>query len=379
MKWLGPVAVVGLLVSWLIIPAWSQARPDASASPPLITQQKSIEIYHVPKAFQEGYVTILRELITESSSIRFPQPADEEPVIFNATESIETDTEAAPESGPPQYVHYDPARRVVVALASAEEHEQIKAFFEQLQQIEQHHEPVFYRMAMVERDIHPKLKDYPFEFRIEGAAWDDGRYENRHPKWMNDIRERYSQVLFSKIDIDKEDDTTRFWIEGFAEEYAVVERIFAHVEQAEDTDSDTQLIQHDFMEESEENLHGVLTDIFPDHQVHSMIKALQQTKVYQVDAEAILASEGTMPGLFRSVLGDGYGVEIRNQNGVQQNERFSIQVTIYNQEHDGDGVFDERNIHLTTTLLTRFRQINMMGIRHHDDRYVLLFSMEPTP
>lgn len=379
-----PATAVALVLGaiWLAWPAITQDSHSQSSRDDMVEVdepgRRLIRMYEAPEAFQQGYVTILREFISSDDALRFPDPEAVPAILPGVTEEVESDLE--PEGSETvndvNPVQYDSERGVIVALADQAEHREIQSFLDRLKTIETRHEPIVYRLAMVERSIHPKLKEFPYEFDIRGKAWDDGRYGNRFPKWMNDLKERFPDLLFSDIDTDREENETRFEVEGFARSEEHVNAIYKAVERADDTKAHTKTRYHDFMKESRENLEFVLSDIFPHSKLEAIIKSLQTTNVYQVEAEAILASQSSIPGRFRTVLGDDFGVSVACEESVREDGSYSIEVLVYKKGHDGDSVFEDNNIHLSTTLITRLGQINMMGIRHHDDRYVLLFSME---
>ncbi len=371
----------GTLFLWETTPysIHAQTNPtDSQLDNKPIQNDLKIKIYDVPKAFHEGYITILSEFITSSEQIRYPENAPSDLTLSEATESVETDIEEPSQHEPVEYVQYDSKRNIIVVLAALEEHQEIQQFLNQLKTKEEREVSVIYRMAMVERDIHPKLKNYPYEFFINGKCWDDGRNRHKYPKWMDDRSKKFPSLLFVKVDTDRDKDDTKFWVKGYAKSKKDVESIFHTVEKADDTNSDTKMIHHDFMKESHENLNQILSDIFPNSQLHSIIHSLQDSEVYQVEAEAKLASESAIPGFFRTVLGDNYGVEILCEEGIRKDGQYNIEVHVFKKRHDRDSVFEENNRHLSTTLITQFGQIHMIGIRHHNERYVLLFSMEQT-
>ncbi len=335
-----------------------------------------LRVYSVPSSFRTGYVTILSRFITSTDELRYPDEIPVEEVIASATEPTE-EANGNQSDAPFASVQYDPKKNLLVVLAADEEHKQIQAFLDQLEDTKVSHTPVMYRLAYVERDIHPKLKDYPFEFEIDGHCWDKGRTSSKYPKWLVDYSKRFPDILFTEVDVDRHDHKTKFDVEGFARTRKDAERITEYVRRAKHTDSDTEIKEHDFMAESRENLNRVLGDIFPNTKLDGIIRSLQHTEVYQVETEAVLASESAVPGFFRTALGDEYFVEVECEEGIGQDGKYRVDIHVYKKRDHDDKPFDGKNLHLSTSLITSFGQINMLGIRHHDDRYVLLFSMEP--
>lgn len=339
--------------------------------------QLKLRVYSVPPSFRSGYVTILSQFITYNDDLKYPKEITAEELVSNATESVEeTDLAQDQDGSLKETVQYDAEKHLLVVLATDAEHKQIQTFIDHLTDKNIHKTAVLYRLAYVERDIHPKLIDYPYEFFIEGKSWDDGRTGSQYPKWLVEHRKRFPDILFKDVDVDRDDKHTRFEVEGFARTKKQAEHITKFVQRADDTDSDTNIKEHDFMAESQENLNRVLGDIFPRSNVKRIIHSLQKTEVYQVEAEAVLASESSVPGFFRTVLGDGFSVEIVSEEGIETDGKYRIDIQVFKKRDDDDHPFDEKCLHLSTSLITSFGQINMLGIRHHDDRYVLLFSME---
>ncbi len=337
-----------------------------------IESEFKLEIYDVPKSFRPDYVSILSKFISSSHEDYFLESVTSRDEVEDSTQTVER--EIAPP--PIEYVQYDPKRKVIVVLATPAEHKEIQKFLNQLKQTQKRECSVLYRLAFVERDIHPKLKEYPYEFHIKGKCWDDGRTRHKYPKWLDDRKQKYPNLLFSKVELDRDHDDTEFCVRGYSRDKSKISELFETLNQADDTRSKTELISHDFMKESRENLHSVLSELFPESQVESMIQSLQKTKVYQIDSEASFACESTIPGFMQTVLGDDYAVEIQCEDGLEKNGRYTIEIYVYKNDDDDESPFAERNLHLATSLTTQLNQINMLGLRDQEDRYVLLFSME---
>lgn len=339
------------------------------------TPHLKLRLYSVPHYFRPGYVTILSQFITYNDELKYPKEISAEELALIPTETVE-ETDLNQNRSLKETVQYDAEKNVLVVLATEAEHEQIQTFINHLTDTKIHKTAVMYRLAYVERDIHPKLKEYPYEFYIQGKCWGDGRLDNKYPQWLVEHRKRFPDILFNEVEVDREDKHTHFQVEGFARTKSQAEEITKFVQKANDTDSDTNIKEHDFMAESQENLNRVLGDIFPRSNVKRIIQSLQKTEVFQVKTEAVLASESSLPGFFRTVLGDGFSVDIVSEEGIEADGKYRIDIHVYKKQDDDDHPFDEKCLHLSTSLITSFGQINMLGIRHHDDRYVLLFSME---
>lgn len=338
-----------------------------------VSEEILIRIYTAPPTFQPGYIEILSQFISSSHAIRYPDSEVNEELIISVTK---TEKEISEQPAPPSPVQYDEDNNLIVVLASSHEHAQIRDFLSELKNSSEKDASVLYRLAFVERDIHPKLKDYPFEFSIWGKCWDEGRTRNKYPRWLTNHREKFENLLFGEVETDRKDNLTTFEVHGFARTRQEAESITEYVRKSKNTDSDTKIKEHDFMRDSRHNLSHELSQIFPGATLDSIVRSLQKTEVYQVETEAILAAESSIPGLFRTVLGDNYAVEVQCKSGVAKDETFRIEIHVYKNEDDNSPMFDNKHLHLSTSLLTTFGQINMIGVRHYDNRYILLFSME---
>ncbi len=371
------LAIVALFAgaAWLFSPLsieYPAALANDSEQAPAAETARVIEVYTVPSSFQRGYFDIIAQLIESNESVRYPEPLSNDFLIDSATDQSAASTLPQSASSP---VQYEAQKNLLIVLATKTEHKQIKQFLSQLEETKVDRMPVMYRMAFVERDIHPKLKDYPFEFFIRGKCWDKGRTRSRYPKWLTDHKETFPELLFATVEVDREDKQTEFEVRGFARTRAAAEHITRFVQKSLNTDSDTKITEHDFMKESLQNLYHELNEIFPDAKLNSIIRSLQTTKVYQIETEAVLAAESAVPGHLKTVLGDGFAVEVMSDAGVDDNGKFKIEINVFENE-DGKNMFNENHLHLSTSLLTKLGQINMIGLRKRDERYILLFSVE---
>ncbi|MDP8244879.1 MAG: hypothetical protein P9L94_12405 [Candidatus Hinthialibacter antarcticus] len=374
------LAAVVLLLCFVVftmndapIVSFNDAVAQDSKPEDSVPEELLIRIYTAPSTFQPGYVEILSQFISFNHTIRYPDSAINDELIASASITKETTSEQPSPTSP---VQYDVENNFIVVLATDAEHKQIQNFLSKLQNPIKEDAPVLYRLAFVERDIHPKLKNYPFEFSIWGKCWDEGRTRNKYPRWLINHRENFENLLFREVETDREDKITKFEVHGFARTRQEAERITEYVRTSKNTDSDSKIKEHHFMKESIENLNSELSQIFPKTKLDSIIRSLQKTEVYQVETEAMLAAESSIPGFFRTILGDNYAVEVQCKSGVAEDETFRVEIHVYNNGDEGSEKFDKKYLHLSTSLLTTFGQINMIGVRHNDDRYILLFSME---
>lgn len=336
---------------------------------------KTIKIYPVPNSFQEGYVSLITLLVTTKEELIYPTEPSAT-TILSATPVSPEDTLSANLEPPLKPVYYDSKLNIISVLADEDHHQEVQRFLDQLKSTKYKDTKIQFRIGFLERTIHPKLKEYPFEFRISGKAWGKGRDQNKRPPWINNFRERYPDILFSDVDIDRNDDDTEFEIHGFAKQKQPMDELIQIINDAKDTNSRDRWEQHDFMKESQQNLVDVLSGIFPATKLAPIISSLQTALIYQVSQEAALAVESKAPGFLRTNLGDEFNIEIKAIDGISPKGQANIEVFVYHKDHPNDTPFEPEDLHLATSLLVKFNQINMVGIRHHDRRYVIVLSME---
>ncbi len=374
----GSIAVFLLVVysaefrSTVPVPTSAHAQVTGESSEPG-GNQPEIRIYSVPPAFRCSYVPLLSALLTSSTEYimsLYPQSAGD---IEDST-AEEDSPRTLPELST---VVFDPERGILSVLGNQEEHRAVERFLKGLDNTKKGIRNIIYRVAVAKRSIDPALKDYPFEFDIEGRCWDEGRNGHRYPKWLDDRHKKYPSIKFDDVDVDRDDDHTSFDVEGYARNKKDLCALIKAVEESCDTKERIDVEEHDFMKESTENLRSSLSEIFVEQTVGTLVPSLQKLEIYQIRLLGSSFGESAIPGFYRTSLDKRYGIEIRVEEGIRKDGMFQADISCYRRNDGDDAFFEEDFLELASSLYTRFGQANLLGLREDPgQRYFLIVCID---